>query len=128
MKIKLVVVIGLLALAVTVLAEDFGSIGLVIVDRKNDNGPLRTGVVYPGSPAALAGIKPNGFLISVNGTNVVSMSLTQSMSVVRGPIGAYVTLEIADSTMSHTNKFTIRRKRMVFSGHGADMKADFFDH
>ena len=127
MKTRLAVVVGLLVLAGTILAEDFGSIGLVIVDRKNTNEPLRTGVVYPGSPAERAGIAPNGFLISVNGTNVVSMSFAESMSIVRGPVGSYVTLEIADSTMSHTNKFTVRRSRAVISGFGPDMKVEFFD-
>jgi C-terminal processing protease CtpA/Prc len=128
MKTRLVVVIGLLALAVTILAEDVGSIGLVIVDRSSDKEPLRTGVVYSGSPAERAGIKPNGFLISVNGTNVVRMSGAEAASIVRGPVGTSVTLEITDSTMSHTNKFTVTRKRAVFSGYGADMKVEFFDH
>ena len=127
MKTKLFT-ISIAALALTMFAGDFGSVGLVIVDRKHDGEPLRTGVVYLGSPAERAGIKPNGFLISVDGTNVVSMSLTQSMSFVRGPIGTDVTLELADSTRSHTNKFTVTRQRTVFSGHGADMKVEFFDH
>ena len=127
MKAKLLT-IGIAALAVAVFAGDFGSIGLVIVDRAKDGEPLRTGLVYPGSPAERAGIKPHGFLISVGGTNVVRLSFTQSMSVVRGPIGTDLTLEIADSKMSHTNKFTVTRKRAVFTGHGADMKVEFFDN
>ena len=124
----MIVALGCLAVTLSVLAGDFGSIGVVIVDRKNDKEPLRTGVVYPGSPAARAGMKPNGFLISVDGTNVVSMSFTQSMSVVRGPVGTFVTLEVADSKMSHTNKFTIKRMRAVLSGAGSDMKVEYFDH
>jgi C-terminal processing protease CtpA/Prc len=128
MKTKLAVVIGLLVLAVKILAEDVGSIGLVIVNRSNDKEPLRTGVVYSGSPAELAGIKPNGFLISINGTNAVRMSGAEAASIVRGSVGTSVTLEIADSTMSHTNRFTVTRKRAVFSGYGADMKVEFFDH
>ena len=127
MKAKLLT-ISIATLAVAVFAGDFGSIGLVIIDRAKDGQPLRTGVVYPGSPAERAGIKPNGFLISVGGTNVVSMSLSQSASIVRGAVGTDVTLEIADSAMSHTNKFTVTRKRAVYSGQGADMKVEFFDH
>jgi C-terminal processing protease CtpA/Prc len=127
MKSKLLIVI-ITALTLTILAQEYGSIGMVILDRKSDGEPLRTGVIYPGSPAESAGIKPDGFLISVNGTNMISMSITQSMSMVRGPVGTDVTLEIADSAMSHTNKFTVIRKRAVFSGHDADMKVEFFDH
>ena len=123
MKTRMIIALGFVAFTLSVLAGDFGGIGLVIVDRKSANEPLRTGTVYPGSPAALAGVTPNGFLISVDGTNVVSMSLTQSMSIVRGPVGTSVTLEIADSKMGATNKFTVKRSRMVFSG----QKLEFID-
>jgi len=125
MKAKIFTII-VATLVLTVFAGDFGGIGLVIMDRKRDGEPLRTGFVYPGSPAERAGIKPNGFLISVDGTNVVSMSLSQSVSFVRGPVDTAVTLELADSSMSHTNKFTVTRKRVVFSDHGAEV--EFFDH
>ena len=128
MKTGLTVIIAFLALAATILAADVGSIGLVIVDRSNAKEPLRTGVVYAGSPAERAGIKPNGFLISVNGTNVVRMSGAEAASMVRGPVGTSVTVEIADSTLSHTNKITVIRKRAAFSGSGADVKVEFFDH
>jgi C-terminal processing protease CtpA/Prc len=128
MKTRLITLLGLSAFTLSVLAGDLVGIGVVIVDKKRDGEPLRTGVVYPGSPADRAGIKPNWFLISVDGTNVVSMSLTQSMSIMRGPVGTLVTLELADSTRSQTNKFTVKRSRMVFSGVGSDMKAEFFDH
>src|ERR1044072_9081903 len=49
-----------------------GNIGIAI-PTKNENQPLRIGVVFPGSPAERAGIETNWFLISVNGTNVLSM-------------------------------------------------------
>jgi C-terminal processing protease CtpA/Prc len=117
------ITIGVVALALTVFAGEFGGIGLVIVDRKNSSEPLRTGSAYPGSPAERAGVTTNGLLISVDGTNVVSMSLTQSMSIVRGPVGSFVILEIADAKMSRTNRFTVKRSKMVFSG----QKIEFID-
>ena len=128
MKTKLIILLGLLTFTLSVLAGDLVGIGVVIVDKKKEGEPLRTGVVYPGSPAQRAGIKPDWYLISVDGTNVVSMSLVQSMSIMHGSIGTSVTLELADSTLSQTNKFTVKRERMVFSGSGADMKVEFFDH
>ena len=70
-----------------------------------------------GSPAERAGVTGNGFLISVDGTNVVSLSITQSMNIVRGPVGTFVKLGIADSKMSHTNEFTVKRSKMAFSQH-----------
>jgi carboxyl-terminal processing protease len=123
MKTRLIIAVGLLALTLSVLAGDFGGIGLVILDRERANEPLKTGTVYPGSPADRAGVTPDGFLIAVDGTNIVSMPFDQSMSIVRGPVGTFVTLEIADSTMSHTNKFTVKRSKMVFSNN----KIEFID-
>lgn len=117
---------GCLALALPLLAADvegIGGIGLVIVQRDNDRDLLRTKSVYPGSPAERAGITTNGFLISINGTNALSMSITQVVSMVRGPVGAFVTLQIADSTMTHTNEFTVKRARIII----ADKRVKFTD-
>ena len=115
MKTKLTTTIAFLSLVLAVVAGDLGGIGVVIIDRRSPDEPLRTGNVVPGSPAERVGIKPQAFLISVDGTNVVSMSLTQSMSIVRGPVGSSVTLELADATRSRTNMFTVKRGKMVFS-------------
>ncbi len=118
----MIVALGFVALAAAILAADFGGVGLVIVERESDTEPLRTQAGYPGSPAEQAGIKTNGLLISVDGTNVVSMSLTQAVSMVRGPVGTLLTLEIADSTRSHTNKFTVKRGRVVISNRKVEFK------
>jgi RNA polymerase sigma factor (sigma-70 family) len=106
------------------IAGEIGGIGITIVDRKNNEEPLMTGNVVPGSPAERAGIKSHWFLISVNGTNVVSMSLSQSMSILRGSIGTSVTIELADSTLSRTNKFIVKRGKMIFTKD----KVDVVDH
>jgi carboxyl-terminal processing protease len=119
----MIIALGFSALTLAVLAGDLGGIGMVIVARENDNEPLRTQAGCPGSPAERAGIRTNGFLISVDGTNVESMSITQAVSMVRGPVGTFLTIEIADSTMSHTNKYTVKRSRMVLS----NRKIEFFE-
>lgn len=117
MNLRSIVALGLVAFTLSSLAGDLGGIGLVIVDRNSANEPLRIGTIYPGSPAERAGVTGNGFLISVDGTNVVSLSITQSMNIVRGPVGTFVKLGIADSKMSHTNEFTVKRSKMAFSQH-----------
>src|SRR6266567_5123280 len=124
MKVIIVAVSAFLAFGLSALAQDIAGIGLDIVQRENANEPLRTKTVHPGSPAEKAGIKPDGFLISVDGTNVVSMSLTQAVKMVRGPVGTSVTVQLADSKMNHTNTFTIKRSRMVI----VDNKMQFFDN
>jgi len=124
MKTTAVACCALLALTFAGLAEELAGIGLKIIQRRNESEPLRTSTVYPGSPAERAGVKSNGFLISVDGTNVVSMSMTQAVGMVRGRLGTPVTVQIADSAMGHTNSFTMNRSRMVFS----DNKIEFLDH
>ena len=124
MRIYIVAVIAVLAFGLAALAQELAGIGVDIVERKNPNEPLRTKTVHPGSPAEKAGVKPNGFLISVDGTNVVSMSLTQAAMMVRGRVGTSVTVQLADSNMTHTNTFTIKRSRMVI----VDDTFQFSDH
>ena len=113
MKRRVIVAVGFLALELTLLAEEMGGTGVWIADRRSADEPLRTVQVWPGSPADKAGIKPGWFLISVDGTNVVRVPLTNAMSMVRGPVGKVVTLEIADPTRSQTNKFAVKRGRIV---------------
>ena len=113
MKMNVIVTVGFLALGWTLLAEEMGGTGVWIADRKSADEPLRTLQVWPGSPADKAGIKPGWFLISVDGTNVVRMPLTNALSMIRGPVGKVVTLEITDPARSLTNKFTVKRGKIV---------------
>jgi carboxyl-terminal processing protease len=113
MKMRVVVAVGFLVSGMTLLAEEMGGTGVWIADRRSPDEPLRTCQVWPLSPADKAGIKPGWFLITVDGTNVVRMPLTNAMSMVRGPVGKVVTLEIADPTRSRTNKFTVKRGKIV---------------
>ena len=69
-------------------------------------------------------MKPSGFLIAVDETNVVSMSLKQIATMVRGPVGTLVMIQFADTNMSHTNTFKIKRSRIVI----VDDKFQFIDH
>jgi C-terminal processing protease CtpA/Prc len=111
MKARMTIVFGLLALAISVMAGIWlkGGIGIGIAGRNYPNEPLRVALVVPGSPADTAGIKTNWFLISVGGTNAVSMSAQECMKAVCGPVGTSVTLELADPATKHTNKFSVKR-------------------
>jgi carboxyl-terminal processing protease len=113
MKTRLFIILWLVVLGFSAIAVELGGIGILLVDKRKGDEPYRIEKVYPGSPAERAGIKAEWFLISIAGTNVVSMPLAQSVSMLRGPVGAKVTLELADPAMSRTNKFTLRRARMV---------------
>ena len=101
--------------ATTATAADIAGVGVALIDRRSPNEPLRIGSIIPGSPAERAGIKPDSFLISVDGTSTVTMSLRQATSLVRGLVGTPVTLELADAALSHTNNFTVKRGKIVIS-------------
>jgi len=107
------VALGVIAFALIAVAEDIGTPGVMILERMNKGEPLRIAGAVPRSPAAKAGVKRDCFLIAVNGTNVVSMQFTQALSMVHGTVGTFVTLDLADSTMRHTNRFTLKRGKLV---------------
>ena len=109
----LVFVLALLNIGLAANAEEVGATGMWINDRKRPDEPLRTGMVWTNSPAHKAGIKSGLFLIAVNGTNVVTRSAADASTMVRGPVGKVVTLEIADAGRTKTNKFIIKRGRAV---------------
>jgi hypothetical protein len=46
------------------------------------------------------------------------------VSILRGSIGTSVTIELADSTLSRTNKFIVKRGKMIFTKD----KVDVVDH
>ena len=109
----LTIVFALMSIGLALRAEEIGVTGMWINDRQSPDEPLRTGMVWTNSPADKAGIKSGLFLIAVNGTNVVTKSAGEVSSMVRGPVGAVVTLEIADVAQTKTNKFTVKRGRAV---------------
>ena len=122
MRITTVAFTAVLAFALTALAEEIAGIGVDFAQKPNQ---LVTAYrIHPGSPAEKAGMKPGGFLISVDGTNAVNMSLKQVSTMVRGAVGTSVTLQFADPNTSQTNTFKIKRSRIVI----VDDKFQFIDH
>ena len=99
------IIVGFLSVAAVHCAgvAEMGSTGVWIVNRKAEGEPLRTLQVFPKSPAEKVGIKPNWYLISVNGTNVVRIPFKESVQVMRGPVGSTVILELANPERTVTN-------------------------
>lgn len=122
MKDSIVGIIAVFAFGFAAFAQELAGIGVDLTQKTNET--LKAYRVHPGSPAERAGIKPGGFLIAVDGTNVVGMSLTQAVRMVRGPVGTSVTVQIADASMTHTNTFRIKRARIVI----VDNEFQFIDH
>lgn len=92
-----------------------GCVGIAIIQpRQGDAAPIKVAQVWPGSLAEAAGIKPNWYIISVDGVNVVGMSTGLVLSHTFGTIGTLVTLDLAAPTMSQTNRITIKRESVKF--------------
>ena len=66
--------------------------------------------VIPSSPADIAGVKTNWFIISVDGTGVVTGNSARCMSLLHGAVGTSVTLDLADPQRLQTNRFIIKRE------------------
>ncbi len=122
MKVAVVGIIAALAFGSAALAQEIAGIGVDFTQRTNE--PVKAYRIHPGSPAEKAGMQPGGFLISVDGTNVVSMSLKQTAMMVRGPVGTTISIELADANMTHTNTFKMKRSRITI----VDDKFQFNDH
>jgi len=110
--------------AVAYYAVQPGNIGIAIARTKA--GEPVIGLVFPHSPAEAAGVKMNWFIISVDGTNVVSGAASERcMSMVHGTVGTFVTLELADPKRHQTNRFTIKRADVAIPD---DLFPGMFDH
>ena len=122
MRVTSVAFIAVLGFGMTALGQEMAGIGADFTQKANE--PVKACTIHPGSPAEKAGMKPGWFLIAVDGTNVVSMSLKQTATMVRGVVGTSVTIELADPKMTPTNTFKIKGSRIVI----VDDKFQFVDH
>ncbi len=69
----------------------FDGIGVTV---EQDPKGLRVATVYPGTPAARAGIEPGDLIVAVGTTSLAGRAETVSTGLVRGPDGTTVTLTI----------------------------------
>ena len=122
MRVATVAVLAGLAFALTAFGEEIAGIGVDFTQKTNE--PVKANRIHPGSPAERAGMKPGGFLIAVDGTNVVGLSLKQAAMMVRGTVGTSVAIQLADSNMTRTNTFKIKRSRMLI----VNNEFQFVDH
>ena len=126
MKTRLMIVLGILGVGLTVLASvgfQAGNIGITI-GAHSEGEPQKIHDVFPGSPADLAGVQANWFVIAIDGTNVVSATSTRCMSLLHGVVGTSVTLELADPQRQQTNRFIMKRDDVPLPD---DMFRGFFE-
>jgi len=94
--------------------ESLDGVGIHIATGKGNEPPQIWGIVRA-SPAAMAGIKPGSFLLSINGTNSMGYSGDQCRRLVGGRAGTTVKLEIADPARQQTNQIMLERRRSLIA-------------
>ncbi len=88
----------------------FEGIGATV--RMREDGYLEIVRPLPGQPAEAAGLKSGDIVLSVDGQSIVGKSLFEAISLIRGPAGTPVTLEIARPGEEESFEVTITRARI----------------
>ena len=70
---------------------EFGGLGIEVTQ---DNGLIKVISPIDDTPAAHAGLKPNDYIVEIDGKPVLGMSLNDAVEKMRGPIGSEIKLTI----------------------------------
>ncbi|MFZ2520410.1 MAG: S41 family peptidase, partial [Anaerolineae bacterium] len=82
------------------------------VDKTEDDKGARIVEVYPGFPAATAGVRRNDIITAVDGQDIGPLSLTEIISHIRGPRGTTVTLTIRREGEDAPLEISVTRARI----------------
>ncbi|MCL5115733.1 MAG: S41 family peptidase [Firmicutes bacterium] len=92
----------------SLLAPSYVGIGIEVTLKK----PLTIQSVFPGTPAAKAGLRAGEAITAVNGHNTASMSPNAAMQLIHGKVGTRVDLTIREG--SQTRHVTLTRARIPY--------------
>ena len=87
----------------------FSGVGLGVSPAKRGLGVLQ---VFPGSPAAGAGIKPGEVVVSVNGQPIAGQRSEAAIAKIKGPEGSQVTIGVADPPRPGVRQVRLIRARV----------------
>jgi carboxyl-terminal processing protease len=99
-----------------------GSFSGIGVWLKVDKEGLKIVSVLPGTPALDAGLKSGDLIRAINGKKVKSMDTDQAVSLIKGPEGSEVRLEIERD--GHTISFRISRRQIALPNLQKKLRAD----
>ena len=112
MKSKALIVVWALSATLAFGLDHIFGVGMALV-KDTENGPARIKGVIPGGPAAVAGIQSGWLLLSIDGYDTGTNTLTECVALVRGEDGSKVRLELLDPVPGRTNKATITREKIL---------------
>jgi C-terminal processing protease CtpA/Prc len=88
-------------------------VGIGVMLRQSQGRPLSIMDVVSNTPAFQAGLTPGLVIEKIDGTPTESMTLMQSVNMMRGPEGSTLTLEIIDPKNDTTNSVTLTREKIA---------------
>jgi carboxyl-terminal processing protease len=91
------------------IAGKFSGIGLTVGEVKQG---LRVDKVFPGSPAAQAGIEHGDLIVSVDGDSIAGESSEESTKKIKGPEGTEVTIGVQSPPAKRTRELEITRAQI----------------
>ncbi len=88
----------------------FSGIGLSVTEVKRG---LRVAKVFPGSPAAAAGIAAGDTIVSVDGESLAGVNSNEATAKIKGPEGTEVTVGVLDAKTGRVRKMTLTRAEVA---------------
>jgi carboxyl-terminal processing protease len=88
----------------------FSGIGLTVEAVKRG---LRAARVFPGSPAARAGIEPGDTIVSVDGESIAGQSSAVATAKIKGPEGTEVTIGVLGADSGKVDEKTLTRAEVT---------------
>jgi len=88
----------------------FSGVGISVVPVKRG---LRAVTVFPGSPAAKAGIEVGDTIVSVNGESIAGTSSNEATEKIKGPEGTAVTLGVLDGKSGKVEQLRMTRAEVL---------------
>jgi carboxyl-terminal processing protease len=97
----------------------FSGIGISIVPVKRG---LKAVQVFPGSPAAKAGIEPGDTIVSVDGDSIAGESSDAATKRIKGPDGTEVTVGVHDAKSGKTREVKLVRAEVALPNVSSKIK------
>jgi CubicO group peptidase (beta-lactamase class C family) len=97
---------------ITFLVREIVGLGFAL-ETEEKTGLPRLMTVYPKSPAGRAGLPVGLVILKINGAPVEGNSLQECLSMMGGPIGSKVRLDLSDSQRSETRSVELTREKFL---------------